>query len=574
MTSVYQHRFRGVSVSQVGPKEGPLVVLSGDPSSKPQGPFRLETVLKLLSSALEPVLRSHPPALSATMKLGSIRLLLAWAFIFWTSGSFKLVESPLAMTNSTNETANRIVEEVVAQRLHADMEEISSIDNPASENQSGSNESTAMQGPGELARNLEFLLIKVAQLEAVAEMQQAKLDEQTKKIVSQEDRIQSLEKKVNGEGQKSAGAFVETEHKDAQTRLNEATDVLKNVMLKHNRQRQKGMLHERHRSGLKGSGSEKEAEESARWNPLDLVPKQIRSPFDKLVDGFQAAADKAHWLATNTVDTLELAVNILSRGFTDFGANCHGSNAPSIRSFDQHGLRINFGNLRCELSLMGQRTELFNFNFGERAIPLPSHPMQLLAAGNIVGLLPGQLQQIVGGDIMGLMPHPMKLLGALDCAGQADVVQCLGFKIISDIAPLNFLTRLGDIFKEFIESFAKLASKLVAQAMKGGQSLLQTAATTEFPSVGKEAVVHHRGPNLVITKHSQKMPGKHAELLQKMANLEEPKPPAAVKWSFEDYGPETQALVTQLLVSFPFGARISTCAGHILKVQLLNGAVS
>ena len=25
-------------------------------------------------------------------------------------------------------------------------------------------------------------------------------------------------------------------------------------------------------------------------------------------------------------------------------------------------------------------------------------------------------------------------------------------------------------------------------------------------------------------------------------------PPAAVKWSFEDYGPETHALVTQLLV--------------------------
>ncbi|CAE7876368.1 P4H4 [Symbiodinium necroappetens] len=504
-------------------------------------------------------IRSHPLALSATMKLGSIRLLLAWAFIFWTSGSFKLVESPLAMTNSTNETANRIVEEVVAQRLHADMEEISSIDNPASENQSGSNESTAMQGPGELARNLEFLLIKVAQLEAVAEMQQAKLNEQTKKIVSQEDRIQSLEKKVNGEGQKSAGAFVETEHKDAQTLLNEATDVLKNVMLKHNRQRQKGMLHERHRSGLKGSGSEKEAEESARFNPLDLVPKKVRkhitSPFDKLVDGFQAAADKAHWLATNTVDTLALAVNILSRGFTDFRADCDGSNLPSFSYFDQRGLRINFGNLRCEITLMGQTTPLFGFDFGWKHIPLPS-PTQLLG-GNIEGLLPGQLQQIVSGDILGLMPGPLKLLGAFDCAGQADVVQCLGFKIISDIAPLNFLTRLGDIFKEFIESFAKLASKLVAQAMKGGQSLLQTAATTEFPSVGKDAVVHHRGPNLVITKHSQKMPGKHAELLQKMANLEEPKPPAAVKWSFEDYGPETQALVTQLLVSFPLGARFN-----------------
>ena len=115
---------------------------------------------------------------------------------------------------------------------------------------------------------------------------------------------------------------------------------------------------------------------------------------------------------------------------------------------------------------------------------------------------------------------------------------------------MNFLTRLGDIFQEFIESFAKLATKLVAQAMKGGASLLQTAATTEFPSAGQEATVHHRGPSLVIKKHSQPMPRRQAELLQKLADLKDPpKPPAAVEWSFEDYGPETHALVTQLLVS-------------------------
>ena len=172
---------------------------------------------------------------------------------------------PFALTNSTNATTNRIVEDVVAERLHEEMQDISRIDNPASENQTGSNEREAMQGSGELARNLEFLLIKVAQLEAVAEMQQARLEEQTKKIVSQEDRIQSLEKKVNGEDQQSAGAFVETEHGDAETRLNEATDVLKRVMLKHNRQRQNGMLHERHRGRLKGSLSEAEEAEAARW---------------------------------------------------------------------------------------------------------------------------------------------------------------------------------------------------------------------------------------------------------------------------------------------------------------------
>ncbi|CAE7725901.1 unnamed protein product [Symbiodinium necroappetens] len=135
----------------------------------------------------------------------------------------------------------------------------------------------------------------------------------------------------------------------------------------------------------------------------------------------------------------------------------------------------------------------------------------------------------------------------MNCTGaHSDLVRCLGFKIVSNVAPLSYLTQLGDIFKEFIESFAKLASKLVAQAMKGGESLLQTAVTTEFLAAGAQAMVHHRSANLVIKKHSQKMPGKHAELLQEMANLEEkPKPPAAVKWSFDDYGPETHALVTQ-----------------------------
>eukprot|EP00439_Symbiodinium_sp_Y106_P076497 s1162_g15.t1 len=181
-----------------------------------------------------------------------------------------------------------------------------------------------------------------------------------------------------------------------------------------------------------------------------------------------------------------------------------------------------------------------------------------------MGLLPGQLNQIASGDIMGLMPGPMQLLGGgqtnsiqnmltlsnalMDCAGsqQSDLVKCLGFKIISNVPPLNFLNRLGDIFREFIEAFAKVASKLAAQAMKGGESLLQTAATTEFPSAGAQAMVHHRGPNLVITKHSQQLPRRQAELLQEMANLEDSKdPPAAVKWSFEDYGPETHALVTQ-----------------------------
>ena len=139
---------------------------------------------------------------------------------------------------------------------------------------------------------------------------------------------------------------------------------------------------------------------------------------DKLLQGYEAAKDKAHWLATNTVDA-EVAIRILSQGFTDFGASCAGTNFPSFRSFDKSGLRINFGNLKCQLTLMGQKTQLFDFHFGEKHIPLP----------NIMTLLPGQLVDIVDGNIMALMPPPLKLIETLhDCVGSQpiDMLKCLG----------------------------------------------------------------------------------------------------------------------------------------------------
>ena len=141
-----------------------------------------------------------------------------------------------------------------------------------------------------------------------------------------------------------------------------------------------------------------------------------------------------------------------------------------------------------------------------------------IATGNIMGLLPGQLNQIASGDIMGLMPGPMQLLGGgqpnsiqnmltlgnalMKCADSqhSDLVQCLGFQIVGSVPPLNFLNRLGEIFGEFIAAFAKVASTVAAQAMKGGESLLQTAATTEFPSAGAQAMVHHRGLELSTSR--------------------------------------------------------------------------
>ena len=151
-----------------------------------------------------------------------------------------------------------------------------------------------------------------------------------------------------------------------------------------------------------------------------------------------------------------------------------------------------------------------------------------IADGNIMGLLPGQLSQIADGNIMGLMPGPMQLLGGglMDCTGsqQSDLVKCLGFKIISNVPPLNFLNRLGDIFAEFVGTFAKVAAAVATQTMKGGQSLLQAAVTSEFPKAGAPAVVHHQTPNFIISKHSQRAPT-NAVLLQERDDDDDDKPP-------------------------------------------------
>ena len=81
---------------------------------------------------------------------------------------------------------------------------------------------------------------------------------------------------------------------------------------------------------------------------------------------------EAEWLRNNAISTVEQAVAILSQGFSNFGASCPNSAAPSIRTFNSHELKIYFGDLRCKISLMGQDTPLFGLNFGEHRIGLPS----------------------------------------------------------------------------------------------------------------------------------------------------------------------------------------------------------
>ncbi|OLP90026.1 hypothetical protein AK812_SmicGene28439 [Symbiodinium microadriaticum] len=304
-----------------------------------------------------------------------VLILAACCAASWT---FKLTESPIQLTDSKNETAKRMIEEVVSENMQRDMHDINGLPNPE-----GDNESESKAGFGELAKNLEFLLLKVAQLETVAEMHEAAIQEQAKVIQAQQQEINTLK----GESQKDGAVLLEMEHKDAQTRLNEAQALAKRVMLKQTRQRQTRNFHEGlpaderdvEESGVNlaaesASSSEQESaswpwkHRRRRWNPVHIA----KSVAETMADGYAAAKDKAKWVRENTINTVEKAVKVLTQGFSDFGASCPHSTLPRITSFTSHGLYIDFGKLSCKISLIGQSTPLFGFNFGSKSIALPS----------------------------------------------------------------------------------------------------------------------------------------------------------------------------------------------------------
>ena len=162
-----------------------------------------------------------------------------------------------------------------------------------------------------------------------------------------------------------------------------------------------------------------------------------------------------------------------SRGFNDWSASCT-NNLPSV-GMNGSELCVNFGHNSCSISLMGQRVTLFDWNWGRKAVNLN--------------------------------------------------------KIVEQIPPLSYLTRMSDILteaagvhwefgvgvsceswsrptSEVIEVFANVAGTVVQKAMEKSTSLVQTAATSKFPAAGEPRVLHHKGSNLLIESHTQHVPAR------------------------------------------------------------------
>ena len=194
------------------------------------------------------------------------------------------------------------------------------------------------------------------------------------------------------------------------------------------------------------------------------------------------------FVANTVIDTVEMAVDILVRGFSDWSAGCPDTRTPDM-TVDLNGIHVDWGRQSCWVSLMGQTCDLFDFDFGSTSLSWPE-PLNTVTS---FGILPIKSMFNLGAAFQDCAP-----------AGSApEVIQCLGMRLLGDVEPLNFLTRMGDMLTEFIEVFAQIAGVVVEQAMSDGASLIQQATQSRFPDAGQAPVVHHAGKSLTIKTHSQ-----------------------------------------------------------------------
>jgi len=456
----------------------------------------------------------------------AIGTLVLFTNICW---SFKLSDAPINASNSSNATVNAKVEDMISENFQHDVKDIKSIPEPKV---TGGDD-----GAGELGKSLEFLMLKVAQLETLAELQQVE--------------IASLQKTVK-------------EHlgvdKPSMVQLHEAQVIVKRVVEKHQRQRATREFHsakdsvssaEKAEKADKTDKAEKAAllqrqrgEERADLSSLDdsVAGKVIQAVTGPVVDtlggaaghitdgtglvgnalgeAYNHAADKVDFVARTAINTVEMAVEILARGFSDWSARCDITH-PTV-GVSTHALDVNFGRQRCTVSLMGQGLTLFDFNFGTKRATFPSELRAVLAMGS-------ELQHCAHAH------------------SAHEVIKCLGFKIIERVPPLSYLNRMQDMLSEFLQDFSHIASGLVRQSLNEGVSLVQKAAESKFGSTDSPPVVHHQGENLIITSHTQraKNPPKLDRTRTSMSALQAD-PAGAVAFSFgAESGTEATKLMTQ-----------------------------
>lgn len=334
-------------------------------------------------------------------------------------------EAPLNFT-AANESQNHTesVEDLIAKNLANDMKDINRL--PDMENTSNNSESSREHhGFGELTKNLEFMMLKLAQLETIAELQQAEI----KGLKEENQAIKTEIQALKGNSSDPTVSAAQLKAKEAE-KVKEAQEVFKKVVQKHLHQRLKRNFvtphssHSSHSSHSHSAPPKKQhraqshhthqAEQnrskagevllqrakhrsegelqsvdssvSSKGIPIvddiadaaegawDATSSAVTSGTglvgDALSDAYNQAADQVAFVANTVIDTVEMAINILINGFTDWDAGCPGTTWPTM-FVDSNGLSVDWGRQNCFIRLMGQSITIMDFDFGDLSLTWP-----------------------------------------------------------------------------------------------------------------------------------------------------------------------------------------------------------
>ena len=398
-------------------------------------------------------------------------------------------EAPLNFTAANeSQNATESVEDLIAKNLANDMKDINRL--PDMENTSNNSESSREHhGFGELTKNLEFMMLKLAQLETIAELQQAEIKGLKEENQAIKMEIQALKGNSSNSSDSTASA-AQLKAKEAE-KVKEAQEVFKKVVQKHLHQRLKRKFvtphskqhsaesspkkkqqgktqsHHTHRAEQPGAGevllqrakhrSEGELQSvdssvSSKGIPIvddivdpaedawDATSSAVTSGTglvgDALSDAYNQAADQVAFVANTVIDTVEMAINILINGFTDWDAGCPGTKWPTM-SVDSNGLSVDWGKQNCYIRLMGQSITIMDFDFGDLSLTWPE-PIKTVTK---YGLKPIEAIVDIGRE----------LVNCVTSGGVEEVFKCPFLSWKSEIAE-----RFGEMFFSVISVEASL----------------------------------------------------------------------------------------------------------------------
>ncbi|CAJ1434458.1 unnamed protein product [Effrenium voratum] len=385
------------------------------------------------------------------------------------------------------------------EHLAADIKDTNKMPNPEGEHSDLENRT----GFGDLGKTLQFMYLKIAELETAIELQgiefrTAHIDAQKeihtlkgrldqKEAVLQQlktqlkrhatlaqhghEELELEEPKMEHKHLEAFAAKAKEMHQEHLQKM-EATapELLKDIMLK---------LHRQHR---KDWTVQKQVPKGPKERLVEsLVIHNVGNAADRgqtIVDNADVAfvANTAITTANSAIATAEQAVANLQRVLS---GSCPHFDFPTLDVSDT-SISINFGRQMCQIEVLDESLRIFDFNFGSVTVDYPAPIAAMISMGrNLVNCMSGE-----GFDIF-------------KC-----VAKTIGETLLQVVPPFSMLTNLPSMLSEFLGFFAQLASAAITQAIGETTSLVQEAASlSQFPAKGDAPKLVSRRGGLAAHVH-------------------------------------------------------------------------